>query len=66
MIAFLDPLRDRRCHLVGEGHAPVVAVLLTLEARQTSPSLPPKGTDPGPCGISPANRPFSGTAGRGP
>jgi hypothetical protein len=43
--------------MVGEGHAPVVAVLVRA-VRQTSSLRPPKGMDPGLCGISPANQPF--------
>jgi hypothetical protein len=35
--------------VVGEGHAPVVAVLfLWVRKGQTSPLLPPKGADRGP------------------
>jgi hypothetical protein len=34
--------------VVGEGHAPVLAVLLAADPRQTSPSLPPKGENRGP------------------
>jgi hypothetical protein len=46
-------LRHRRSG--AEGHAPVVAVLgAGQQKRQKSPLLPPKGTDPVLCGISPA------------
>jgi hypothetical protein len=50
----------------GEGRAPVVAVLALVLNRQTSPLLPPKGTDPGPCSFLPANRLFSGDRRKGP
>jgi len=57
----LGPPCDPRCHLVGEGHAPVVAVLLAGTQSQTSPLRPPKGTDPGPCELFPLqNRHFQG------
>ena len=44
----------------GEGHAPVVAVLRAsarTHRRQTSPSRPPKDTDPGPAGCFPCKTP---------
>jgi hypothetical protein len=60
------PLMGRRCAR-GEGHAPVVAVLLREEKKsQTTPLLPPKGADPGPPSPFPLqNGLFRGTAGRG-
>jgi hypothetical protein len=45
MNAFVDP-KPAAAVLVGEGHAPVVAVLLAYAKRQTSPLLTPKDTDP--------------------
>ena len=48
------PQTSRRCG-GGRGPCPLVAVLPVFaeEERQTSPLLPPKGTDPGPCGLFP-------------
>jgi hypothetical protein len=34
--------------MVGQGHAPLWQYFSRLLKRQTSPLLPPKGTDPGP------------------
>jgi hypothetical protein len=46
--------------MVGEGHAPVLAVLLAAAKRQTSPFRTPKGVNHGPPAFSPAKGPLSG------
>jgi hypothetical protein len=62
----LGPRSGRR-QARGEGHAPVVAVLLaSAKARQTRPFRTPKGVDPGSCGFFPANKPFSEDRRKGP
>jgi hypothetical protein len=50
MIAFFDA-EPAAAVLVGEGHAPVVAVLLASAISQSSASSPPKGMDPAPYGF---------------
>jgi hypothetical protein len=56
-----------RAVTVSEGDVPLWQYFSNLQRkRQTSPSLPPKGTAPGPCGFSPVNHLFSGYRRKGP
>jgi hypothetical protein len=52
MIAVVDP-RQADAVMVGEGDAPVVAVLRVVWKRPTSASLPPKGANRGPPDLFP-------------
>jgi hypothetical protein len=63
IIAFVAP-RASRCRARGRRPCPVVAVLVPA-VRQSSPLLPPKGTDPGPMrAFSLQTTRFQGTAER--
>jgi hypothetical protein len=61
----LGPSREGLGQSRGAGRCPRCGSTCSRreQKKQTSPLLPPKGTDHGPCGFSPANRPFLGTAG---
>jgi hypothetical protein len=57
-VLFMDTKKGGH-HAVGKSDAPVVAVLLgspNAKARQTTPSLPPKGANRCPSSHFPANR----------
>jgi hypothetical protein len=65
IIGILDPLVRRR-RMVGEGHAPVVAVLLAAAKTQTSPSRTPKDVNHGHPSLFACKRDASWGARRGP
>ena len=60
------PLRHLKHKPIGTSGAGRKVCDAYLGRRQTSPLLPPKGTDPRPCGFFPANGLFSGDRRKGP
>src|ERR1051325_1076619 len=66
VIAKVDP-QASRCRDGGRGPClPLWQYLVPPRKRQTSPSRPPTGPDPGPCGLFPCKQPLSRDRRKGP